>query len=422
MIIAGNALTAANMYAYCNNNPVGLVYSAGRMAEWNQGDKGVVDVAQAVLDAVEQALDALVTGTGMTFDDSIHVWLPDETNKLADPWGKPPIEPQASSASLAIPMSFWGAFFYYLCRFVLENVFGVYLRSAIYYIRNACYQEYLTANGSSTGSAVTKSAFTGAKSQQWKITDRGNGRFSLVPQNATGCSLTMDENTDNKPIARIREPDSVNENKQRWKITKSNGGAYVIQPAISTTRVLEPDAVNPPNVVLFGKTEAIQQDWVLEPVTTGVGAAWNYAEISQTDYDHINCFMYALNMTPQDLSEPGKTGLSGDYGASALEVMTQRVLDYARVRGKRIEVIQSATTPIPSDRYRFCMRIRIFPHCNDYHFMLESKDKGWAEKHGWQKKSNVVGFIDPATNELAWHSNVAQDYYNLGTVFFAVTL
>ncbi|MCL1888483.1 MAG: Gfo/Idh/MocA family oxidoreductase, partial [Kiritimatiellaeota bacterium] len=62
MLVAGNALTATNMYAYCNGNPVMLTDPNGDWAILEQLMGTVIGFAAETFDAVKRALDSLVAG------------------------------------------------------------------------------------------------------------------------------------------------------------------------------------------------------------------------------------------------------------------------------------------------------------------------------------------------------------------------
>ena len=58
MFIAGNVLTASNMYGYCNGDPIAYIDHSGGVAILNRMVSAVIGLARNAIDAVAQAMDA----------------------------------------------------------------------------------------------------------------------------------------------------------------------------------------------------------------------------------------------------------------------------------------------------------------------------------------------------------------------------
>jgi hypothetical protein len=168
------------------------------------------------------------------------------------------------------------------------------------------------------------------------------------------------------------------------------------------------------NVISYNYSGSSNQRWVFEQATTGVGVAWTFNSKNnghETNSPNINCYLYALGVSnpPHPGTRDDDLADNGGGTDAWVDTMTNRVLTHVRSKGRRIDVIPSATTAIPSNRYRFCMRIS----ATDYHFWVQSSDRGWVDKQGWYYAATIKGYVNPTT--ASWGS------YNSRVVYFAST-
>lgn len=316
---------------------------------------------------------------------------------------------------------------------------------AVYWIRNAVNhgsssspRNYLDITGNSTENRATAQLYmyTGYYSERWQINYLGNGYYSIkaiLPTTLpTPKNMMLDARNDCVAGAQVVIYDQTTyygelANSLQWRIVRQTNGSYQFIPKRNTGVALSvsgTSSTNNPSVKLAVKNaSSSSQQWTLEKVEFGV--AWEFERLGPGD---PNCFGYALGLkdTPS---------LAMSHGDS-LAVMKNRVITVVKNMGRSIRSIEGPTSPISSNEYRFCMRIRDkgIWDC-DYHFWVQDKTGGWCEKNGtypvvlpepkfkhpsyssWDIPS---GFTIENSNYVA--TGWTTGWYESETVYFAATL
>lgn len=151
---------------------------------------------------------------------------------------------------------------------------------------------------------------------------------------------------------------------------------------------------------------------------SGTGAAWPY--ISKTG-STPNCYGYALGIN--NAIDPGTySGSTIQEGASVSTLVTKVQNDMVSAFGGAGREISAYNATIYSYEWRVACRTgsamihsgSAYIEVWDYHFMLESSDKGWCHKQG-SSPSAYLGNINPSN--YTWDSS---GFYNSVTKYLAL--
>ena len=147
------------------------------------------------------------------------------------------------------------------------------------------------------------------------------------------------------------------------------------------------------------------------------GAAWPYTYVSSPN---INCYGYASRfnrfLNPGDITYTPNSPIGNGATPSVSTVANYVLSDLGRA-GRTSRKISSATSYVNLNEYRIALRTGNQYGIYDYHFMLQTSNGGWCEKHGSQP-SIYDGYINPST--FRWDLGSLKGFYNSNTVYIAV--
>lgn len=147
------------------------------------------------------------------------------------------------------------------------------------------------------------------------------------------------------------------------------------------------------------------------------GAAWPYTYISATN---INCYGYASRfsrfLNPGDISYTPNSPIGSGAKPGVSTVANYVLSDLGRA-GRPSRIISSANSYVNLNEYRIALRTGYQYGIYDYHFMLQTSNGGWCEKHGSQPSIYDV-YINPST--FRWDLGSLKGFYNSKTVYIAV--
>nr|AEX92721.1 putative cellulase [Neocallimastix patriciarum] len=140
-----------------------------------------------------------------------------------------------------------------------------------YYIKNTGSDKYLQATGSSAGSNVEISSFTGSSAQKWKVTANGEGYITLLNGNGD-FNLDVD-NAKNENGANILIYNAYGGVAQQFALTAGSNGSFIITTRVSdggkAIDVYENRTNDGANVCQWAVNGNSNQTWVFERVDGG---------------------------------------------------------------------------------------------------------------------------------------------------------
>lgn len=195
----------------------------------------------------------------------------------------------------------------------LDNV-GIE-NNTLYYIKNkgsavVWEPRYLTAP-SSASDYVTQTSFTGASNQKWKVVSKGNGYYTLCPQNQPTKVLYTLYNS----LSELCIGDSAGTEDERFKFIRNWDGSYhIVSEYNDDKKGLVSFNTRNGSTVFYDTTSVAMDfldDWTLEKVNKGTANIFCFDENAYGDYG-LNTRQYAEYMTSTD----GATSLAPRYGIS----------------------------------------------------------------------------------------------------------
>ena len=151
------------------------------------------------------------------------------------------------------------------------------------------------------------------------------------------------------------------------------------------------------------------------------GAAPRYHEIAQSNGDRSknpNCYSYAIGIYSCSY-DPGEiSGVS--YDIADVDSVADAVISDMEYLGRSARRIYSYYADIDADEYRIAVRVGYYnPWNNDYHFMVQTADGTWAEKHGPAGASVQHPEGNPDT--IPWSlPGYSDNFYNSEIVYLAI--
>jgi len=140
-----------------------------------------------------------------------------------------------------------------------------------YYIKNTGSDKYLQATGSSAGSNVEISSFTGSSAQKWKVTANGEGYITLLNGNGD-FNLDVDS-AKNENGANILIYNAYGGVAQQFALTAGSNGSFIITTRVSdggkAIDVYENRTNDGANVCQWAVNGNSNQTWVFERVDGG---------------------------------------------------------------------------------------------------------------------------------------------------------
>ncbi len=154
------------------------------------------------------------------------------------------------------------------------------------------------------------------------------------------------------------------------------------------------------------------------------GSAPSYRNIT---YGEPNCYGYALNLNIA--VQPGDYGgrIPKDY--SNVYDVGKSIEKDLKAMGRTIRVIKGPKAKINKNEYRIALRVGTKPLVNqmtgkkfyDYHFMIQTRNGYWAEKHGWRLTvlHNEKQGLNP--NNISWDIDEKhKGYYDSDIIYYAI--
>ena len=138
----------------------------------------------------------------------------------------------------------------------------------VYNIVNEGSGLHLAVAGNSTkdGASVVQSTATSASGQHWKLTDLGNGSWSIRPMNS---SKSLDDvNWSTASGAPIEQWTWSGSGDQQWILTQTGGGSFNIKNTYSSMLATVAGGSAGSNLYQSGDASSAYQRWYLDPVGT----------------------------------------------------------------------------------------------------------------------------------------------------------
>ena len=162
------------------------------------------------------------------------------------------------------------------------------------------------------------------------------------------------------------------------------------------------------------------------------GAASKYRNI-QGGTATPNCYAYAIELASA-LNPGQKSGKSPRF--NNVKEVAKAVIADLKALGRSARIIDGPNASIKSNEYRIAVRCgtrkysynyatRTYYYSNkfgnyDYHFMVQTSDGRWAEKHGTGGNSILHDFGENPAN-LSWDLANLSEYYDSKIIYLAVT-
>mgnify|MGYP003557196372 CR=1 FL=1 len=162
--------------------------------------------------------------------------------------------------------------------------------------------------------------------------------------------------------------------------------------------------------------------------TNDPGVAPDYVEIGESDGDRSknpNCYAYAIGYYDQSYN-PGD--FSTPFQGLDVEDVADAVIRDMEALGRGVRVIDGCNAPINENEYRIALRVsqpKLIPTQQgfyvdwDYHFMVQTSDGNWAEKHG--PGGATVYHHTGTPDTISWDLGTTRGYYTSNIIYFAVT-
>ena len=157
-----------------------------------------------------------------------------------------------------------------------------------------------------------------------------------------------------------------------------------------------------------------------------VGAAKPYIEIDESDGNRErepNCYSYALGYYDRSY-DPGEYAGVG-YNLNVESVARAVEKDMAAL-GRGCRRLDSYDSPVSNNEYRVALRTSRITYFSlkyrkdvfwDYHFMVQTSDGGWSEKHGPGGATDHHDNVNPDT--ISWDLGSYHGYYDSNIIYFA---
>ena len=168
----------------------------------------------------------------------------------------------------------------------------------------------------------------------------------------------------------------------------------------------------------------------LSSCSASVGSAPDYVDIGASNGDRSrnpNCYSYAIGVydsahNPGDFSNT-EMGYTVDSVANA-------VIKDMEALGRSAREIKGPNSRISDNEYRIAVRVKKYPVYKedkygnfyldwDYHFMVQTSDGSWAEKHGAGGATIYHNGGNP--NTISWDLGNTKGYYDSGIIYLAIT-
>jgi RHS repeat-associated protein len=169
---------------------------------------------------------------------------------------------------------------------------------------------------------------------------------------------------------------------------------------------------------------------VLSSCSAPVGGAPDYVDIDASNGDrnkNPNCYSYAIGVydsshNPGDFSDT-EMGYTVDSVANA-------VIKDMDALGRSAREINGPNSRISDNEYRIAVRVKKYPEYKidgagniyldwDYHFMVQTSDGNWAEKHGAGGATIYHNGGNP--NTISWDLGNTKGYYDSAIIYLAIT-
>ena len=182
----------------------------------------------------------------------------------------------------------------------------------VYYFRNGSSNLFMDiqGNGTSNGANVQQFAYGDYPSEQWQLTYRGDGYYTVRTFVAASKNMVLDARSNCVAGAQvvIWEYDSIYV-EHLWRILPQSNGSYKLVPkknvALSLS-VENPGNGNNAKVKLENHNSTSQQTWFIEGKQTITHAATYYIKNSSSN-------KYAINDAQYVKQEKYSSGVSGDH-------------------------------------------------------------------------------------------------------------
>lgn len=166
-----------------------------------------------------------------------------------------------------------------------------------------------------------------------------------------------------------------------------------------------------------------------------VGAAPDFKKIPAAPADfpveelrksYPNCYSFAIQEYSRSYNPGDFSGNPVLWGSSVAAVADSVISDMEAL-GRGARIIDGYDAPIHPNEYRIAVRVgRLHYYENgkhmllwDYHFMVQTSDGRWAEKHGPGGESIQHKTGNPDT--LSWDFGSLIGFYNSPIIYLAVT-
>ena len=160
------------------------------------------------------------------------------------------------------------------------------------------------------------------------------------------------------------------------------------------------------------------------PPMSDVGAAQPFVELSgSNDPKSPNCYAFAIG-SPEN-EQPGKT--SGRYPTRWNDVydVGKSVEADLKAKGYTVRQISGPDAKVYENEFKIALRVGTRPIMTpdgrffyDYHFMRQTDDGRWAEKHGIGEPSICHGFGE-TPDTIPWTLG-GKPYYDSAIIYYAV--
>lgn len=163
------------------------------------------------------------------------------------------------------------------------------------------------------------------------------------------------------------------------------------------------------------------------------GAAPAYKNISASNGNrdkNPNCYAYAIGKYDKSYN-PGDFSNNYTWKTTySVNDVADAVISDMKKLGRGARIIKKYNTKINNNEYRIALRVKktvtyiLIPGYGveldwDYHFMVQTKNGQWAEKHGPGGKTILYEKGNP--NTISWDYDNRKNYYDSETIYLAIT-
>ena len=166
------------------------------------------------------------------------------------------------------------------------------IENGIYKISSASNQKYIQNNGLSQN--ITATSTTISNSGKWKITNDGDGLYTIQPYNDSSKYLYVNSTNANTNL-------TVSSTAFKWYITANNNGTFRLMPA-SSASVSTAAAYSSGNVILSEYTNANDKNWNIDLLYFANvdnyfdnGYSVRYGETNNASQAILNGYMEAIS-------------------------------------------------------------------------------------------------------------------------------